>query len=107
MSNIRSFVNNKINMISKYEIAFGEEKSRALLFSPIVGLSCNIPVQRERQKVSVESKDNISGSHCWVHQRVSGIVPLEFTPAAFRLIGRLICFIYDSTTSYDKVNDLR
>ena len=36
-----------------------------------------------------------------------GFVALEFTSAAFRLIGRLNCIMYDSTTSYDKVNDLQ
>ena len=33
-----------------------------------------------------------------------GFVPLEFT---FRLIERFTCIMYDSTISYDKVNDLR
>ena len=51
---------------------------------------------------------NIPGSHCWVHQRGSyGIVPLEFTYAAFRLIERFTCITYDNTTSYDKMNDPR
>ena len=36
-----------------------------------------------------------------------GFVRLEFTSAAFRLIERFTCIMYDSTTSYDKVNDLR
>ena len=36
-----------------------------------------------------------------------GFDPLEFTSAAFRLIGRFTCIMYDSTTSYDKENDLR
>ena len=36
-----------------------------------------------------------------------GFVPLEFTSAAFRLIDRFTCIMYNSTTSYDKVNDLR
>jgi len=36
-----------------------------------------------------------------------GFVPLEFTSAAFRLIGRFTCIMYGSMTSYDKVNDRR
>ena len=36
-----------------------------------------------------------------------GFVTLEFTSAAFRLIERFTCIMYDSTASYDKVNDLR
>ena len=36
-----------------------------------------------------------------------GFIPLEFTSAAFRLIRRFTCIMYDSTTSYDKVNDHR
>ena len=36
-----------------------------------------------------------------------GFVPLEFTSAAFILIGRFACIMYDSTTAYGKVNDLR
>ena len=36
-----------------------------------------------------------------------GFVPLEFISQAFRLIERFTCIMYDSTTSYDKVNDLR
>jgi len=36
-----------------------------------------------------------------------GLVPLEFTSAAVRMIERLACIMYNSTTSYDKVNDLR
>ena len=34
-------------------------------------------------------------------------VVLEFSSAGFKLIGRFTCIMYDSTTSYDKVNDLR
>ena len=37
----------------------------------------------------------------------NGFIPLEFTSAAFRLIQRFTCTMYDSTTSYDKVNDHR
>ena len=36
-----------------------------------------------------------------------GFVPLEFTFAAFRLIEQFTCIMYESTTSYDRANDLR
>ena len=36
-----------------------------------------------------------------------GFVALEFTYAASRLTDRFTCIMYDSTTSSDKMNDLR
>ena len=34
-----------------------------------------------------------------------GFVPFEFASATFRLIERFTCIMYNSTTSYDKVNE--
>ena len=87
----------RINSICQ-ELA--EEKARALpLFTPSQVLIQHLisAVKAKRQPL-LDSPARL---------RMDYFVPSEFTSAAFRLIERFTSIMYDSTTSYDKVNDLR
>ena len=77
-----------------------EEKARALpLFTP-----SQVLIQHLSSAVKAKRQPLLDSP---ARLRMGYFVPSEFTSAAFRLIERFTCIMYDSTTSYDKVNDLR
>ena len=90
---------------------FGEKKAHALpFFTP-----SRVLVQRPSPAVEAKSQRGKHGKYIrqpLLHGFISashingGFFPLEFTSAAFKLIEQFTCIIYNSTTSYDKVNDL-
>ena len=85
----------------------GEKKARALQFFHAFSSSdatsqLSGKVKQTTCKTWKSYTTATEGFTCW-----NAFLPLEFTSAAFKMIERFTCTMYDTTTSHVTVNDLR
>ena len=89
--------------------AVGEDKARALPFvQAFSGSDATFQFRGEGEKTNwTTCKFYPTATEGLAITCLNVFVPLEDTPAAFKMIELFTCTMYDTTTSYVKLNDLR